>query len=71
IRHIRNFFTEDFASELTRCLVLLRLDYCNSPFHGLPSYILTLLQRAQNRVVKVVLNISNSSSSTYSLIQLH
>ncbi|ESO12461.1 hypothetical protein HELRODRAFT_62784, partial [Helobdella robusta] len=71
IRHIRNFLTEDIASALARCLVLSRLYYCNSLLYGLSSNFSTLLQRPQNRVAKVVLNINNLSSSTDSPIQLH
>ncbi|MFG1588192.1 reverse transcriptase domain-containing protein [Staphylococcus aureus] len=71
IRHIRHLLTVDTASTLARCLILSRLDYCNSLLYSISSSNISSLQRLQNRTAKLVLNLPNCSSTSNSLRQLH
>ena len=56
ISHIRLFLTDDLASSLVRCLVLNRIDYCNSAFCEMASLQLKRLQRVVNKGARIVLN---------------
>ena len=38
LSHIRQFLTNDMASTLARCLVLSRLDYCNSLLYNITKH---------------------------------
>ena len=54
LRHIRHLVSDDCAQQLACSIVLSRLDYCNSLFHGAPDYVLSKLQRVQNTLARVV-----------------
>ena len=57
ISHIRQFLTLDLAATLSRCLVLSRLDYCNSLLFGISNLEISRLQRVMNRAARITLNI--------------
>ena len=76
IKHIRPFITSDLAATLARCMVLSRLDYCNSVLHNITQYETTRLQRVMNRAARITLNITTPlhhlhQSSANNLIKLH
>ena len=76
LSHIRQFFINDMASTLARCLVLSRLDYCNSFLYNITEHQQERLQRIMNKAAKISLNINtphhylHHSSKNY-LSQLH
>ena len=75
ISHIGPFLMKT-ASTLTRCLVISRLDYCNSVFYNITQHQQTRLQRIMNKAARVVLNINTPDhplhpSSKSCLVQLH
>ena len=52
-------------------VILSRLDYCNSPFAGLPWSIVAPLQRVQNAAARLVLGLSPRDRVSQALIDLH
>ena len=48
IGKIRKFLTVESCKVLVNSLVISQLDYCNSIYYGLPSYLILRLQRVQN-----------------------
>ena len=57
IRHIssiRHLLTIQAAQTLVCCLVLSRLDFCNSFLSGCPQYLLDKLQKVQNAAARLV-----------------
>ena len=48
IRQIKKFLTVESTQAVVQSLVLSRLDYCNSLYHGLPKFQISKLQRIQN-----------------------
>ena len=61
----------DATHTLVRGLVTSHLDYCNVIFHGLPEYLLDLLQKVQNAAAKLVLGMKKYDSATVALTRLH
>ena len=53
LRHIRPSLTDDIANTVARCIVVSRLDYCNSLLYGVPSTHLNKLQRIQNNLASL------------------
>ena len=76
LSHIRQFLTNDMASTLGRCLVLSRLDYCNSFLYNITEHQQERLHRIMNKAARISLNINtphhylHHSSKNY-LSQLH
>ncbi|KAK6175738.1 hypothetical protein SNE40_014131 [Patella caerulea] len=54
IGSIRHFITSDAAATLVRCLILSRLDYCNSVLSGIANEQTKRLQRIQNSAARLV-----------------
>ena len=55
IGSIRKYLTTEATKKLVVCLILSRLDYCNSLLFGLPSSTTQPLQRIQNSAARVIL----------------
>ena len=51
---IRRFIDIEAAKTLATCLILSRLDYCNSLYFGLPDVLLEKLQKVQNSAARFV-----------------
>ena len=71
LRHIRRSLTDEVANTVARCIVLSRIDYCNSLLYGAPSKYLNKLQRVQNSLARIVLNKSFRSPAGPLLRELH
>ena len=71
IKHIRRYLTQEAGEVLVHGLVMLRLNYCNSLYYGLPDCDLNRLQRVQSITCKLVLNRSKYDSCTECFTQLH
>ena len=71
IGSIRNLLTEDAAAALVRCLILSRIDYCNSLLTGLPQIQLNRLQRIQNVSARMVTKSTYKCHITPVLKTLH
>ena len=71
LRHVRHSLTDDIANTVARCIVLSRLDYCNSLLYGVPSHHLNKLQRIQNNLARIVLKKPFRSSAAPLLKELH
>ena len=68
------YLSTDTASELTRCLVFSRLDYCNSILYSIPQQQQDRLQRIMNKGARITLNIllpNHLTSSNKNLASLH
>ena len=63
--------TDEIAKTVARCIVMSRLDYCNSLLYGVPSQNLNKLQRIQNNLARVVLKKPFRSSAAPLLEELH
>ena len=51
--------------------VISKLDYCNSLYYGLPSYLLRKLQLIMNRATRLIKGVPVHASITPALIDLH
>ena len=68
---IRRFLNIDAAKTLATCLVISRLDYCNSLYSGLPDVLLDKLQKVQNSAARFVFKMRKSEHITQALRRLH
>ena len=57
IAHIQHQLNKETAKIIIQALVLSKLDYCNSVYHGAPKYSIAKLQRLQNMSARVVSNV--------------
>ena len=70
-RHIRSFLTHETALSVARCIVLSRLDYCNSLLFRISKMNIHKLQCVQNSLARLVLNLKPRSPAEHSLKILH
>ena len=70
-RHIRNCLSHETSCAVARCIVLSRLDYCNSLFHGASRENILKLQMIQNSLVRIIYNLPPRSSTEHLLNTLH
>jgi len=54
LRHVRSLLTDDVAQTVACSIVTSRLDYCNALLCGAPVTTFDKLQRAQNKLARVV-----------------
>lgn len=71
LRHIRKSLTHDAAVSIACSLVNTRLDYCNSLLHSTSANNLLRLQRVQNNLARVVLNLHRRESVKHHIYALH
>jgi hypothetical protein len=71
IKKIRAYITEDAARTLVQANVTSILDYCNSLLYGLPSQLISRLQRVQNCAARVVKKLGRHCHITPVLKDLH
>ena len=67
LRKIRHLAPFKVRKQLAQCLVLSKLDYCNTIFHPLPEYQIKRLQRVQNTCAALVLRHHAKSSDVLNL----
>ena len=71
IRRIRSFITKESCQSIVTCLILSRLDYCNSLYTALSQVLIRKLQKVQNCAVRVIYYAANSDHVTPLFLQLH
>ena len=71
IRRIRKYLSRQSCETLVNALVTSRLDYCNSLLYGLPSTLLSRLQRVQNSAARLINKVPRFSPSSPLLFNLH
>ena len=71
IAHIWHQLNKETAKIIIQALVLSKLDYCNSVYHGAPKYSIAKLQRLQNMSARVVSNVKYCNHITPYLSDLH
>ena len=71
IGKIRKFLTVEFCKVLVNSLVISQLDYCNSVYYGLPSYLILRSQRVQNTTPRLISCSHKYDHITPALIELH
>ena len=71
LRHIRPLLTTDAAKTIASAIIDARLDYCNSILYGSSARYLDRLQKVQNQLARVVLQLPWSASATDARRQLH
>ena len=69
LRRIRPCLDLGSAVLLANALVSSRIDYCNSPFYGLPTNIILQLQRIQNSLARVVVPSARRSDHIQPVLQ--
>jgi len=70
-RHIRPLLTTDAAKTIASAIIGARLDCCNSLLYGSSAWNLERLQKVQNQLARVVLQMPWSASATDAWRQLH
>ena len=68
---IRNFINRSNLITLVHSLIVLKVDYCNSLFVGLPNVTLKKVQSILNRVARLIFSLSPRVPITPYLIDLH
>ena len=63
IRHIRPLISLDLAASLSRCLILSKLDYCNSLLYNISQSELHRLQSIMNKAARITLDIPLTSTT--------
>ena len=63
IRSIRHLLTTQATQNLVCCLVLSRLDYCNSLLSGCAQYLLDKLEKVQNAAEGLCVKLRNLTTS--------
>ena len=71
LRHIRKYLTADMANTIDRSVVGSRLDYCNSILYKTTKANITKLQRVQNSLARVVLQMPRCAHADDLVAQLH
>ena len=71
IRKIKRCLTVEFTKAPVQSLVLSRLNYCNSLYHGLPKFQISKLQRIQNSSVRLITCTPYHEHIKPVLMQLH
>ena len=71
IAHVQHQLNKETAKIIIQALVLSKLDYCNSVYHGAPKYTIAKLQRLQNMSARVVSNVKYCNHITSYLPDLH
>ena len=71
ISRIKGFLTTKEKCTLLSSLVLSKIDYCNSLYHGINSTLLNKLQIVQNSAARLVFNKQKYDHSSNLLLKLH
>ena len=71
IAFIKKYIDEDSVKRLIMNMVISRIDYCNSIYHGLPKFQLKKLQKVLNRAARLIKGSSSRERITPVLIDLH
>ena len=71
ISQIRKYIDESACHNAVRCLVLPRLDYCNSLLHGSFDKEIKRIQLIQNRAAKLIFQARKFDHVTPLLLRLH
>ena len=71
IAHVQHQLNKETAKIIIQALVLSKLDYRNSVYHGAPKYTIAKLQRLQNISARVVSNVKYCNHITPYLSDLH
>jgi len=71
LRGIRRSIPRTVFQSLVSCLVLPRLDYCNSILAGIPLHLVRRLQSVMNAAARLVFSSSKCDHITLHLRQLH
>ena len=71
LRHIQKYLTVDMAHTIARSVVGSRLDYCKSILNKTTKANITKLQRVQNSLARVVLQMPRGTHADDLLAQLH
>src|SRR5664279_1031786 len=71
LSHIRNLLSFQVAQTIACSIIGSRLDYCNSVLHGAPNKTVSKLQRIQDNLARVVLQVPRRTHAPPLLHQLH
>lgn len=71
IAFVKKYLDENSMKKLVTNHVISKLDYCNSIYYGLPSYLLRKLQLIMNRAARLIKGRSRRDRVTPILIELH
>jgi hypothetical protein len=71
IGRIRKYLTTDATKTLVNCLVISKLDYCNSLLFGIPKLTVNKLQRVQNTAARIITKTPRHDHITPVLKELH
>ena len=72
LRHIRHHLTSEVANTVACSIVGTWIEYCNSLLYGVSEKYLDKLQRVQNKLARVVMNVGLRDHHTVDLLrELH
>ena len=69
VRKIRNFLTDETASQLIHAFITSRIDYCNSILYGMPDTILSDLERIQNTAARILTKCGDRNYPSINLLK--
>ena len=71
IGKVRKYLSQAATKQLVHALVILKLDYANALLYGLPSSVLSKLQRVQNMAARMITKTKKSEHISPILEELH
>ena len=71
IGRIRKYLSQESTEQLVHAFITSKLDYCNALLCGLPSNLISKLQRIQNIAARIVTRTSSSAHITPVMYDLH
>ena len=71
IARIRSYLNRDTTEKVVHAFVTSRLDYCNALLYGIPTTLMSKLQRVQNMAARIVARIKKFDHITPVLHALH
>ena len=69
LRHIRRSISRGVANDMAACIVGIRFDYCNALLYGATEKSLNKLQIVQNKLDRVVCNVTTCQQHTIELLR--
>ncbi len=71
LRKIRKYLSNEATQTLVHAFITSNLDYCNSLYTGMPTYLTAKLQRIQNAAARLVMRLPKFDHISGVMFELH